>query len=255
MTNLIYIIISSISIMLASLIGVVFLSARVGSWIDDKIEYLVSFSAGIFLVIAVQLGLESINLLHNIPLAFLAIISGVLLLYAISIIFPEVHSHHHGNKDIADHNITNRHSARGVLWGDALHNMADGMILAPAFLVSPIVGILTTLGILIHEIIQEVSEYFVLLRSGYTKKEALVSNFLSSSTVIIGAIIGYFITGTEQLNGTLVGVASGVFLFILFTDMLPHSITSSRGQGDYVRYLLCALGGVILIFAVNFLIE
>lgn len=249
----IYTLISSLVITAASLVGVIFLSDKLGKWAHENLKYLVSFSSGIFLVIAIHLGLEAIEIIDNILLALGTILIGSLILYIVSILFPEVH-HHHEEEELSDGENHYR-SARGVLWGDAVHNFADGIIIGPAFLVNPTIGILTTLGILIHELAQEVSEYFLLVRSGYSSKDALLRNLISSSTVIIGAIVGFFIASLEIWSGILLGIASGVFLFILCTDLIPASVKSSHAEKDYLRYFLWTLAGIALIFLLNSMVQ
>ena len=66
--------------------------------------------------------------------------------------------------------------------GDAIHNVHDGIILVPAFLVSPVVGFGTALAILFHETVQEIAEFFILLGAGYSIKKALLLNLIVSTT-------------------------------------------------------------------------
>ena len=83
--------------------------------------------------------------------------------------------------------------ARRLLLTDGIHNAADGIFLAASYAVSPALALVAGVSIFVHEALQEISEFFVLKDAGYSTKGALVVNFLTSSTIIIGAIGGDFL--------------------------------------------------------------
>src|SRR5690606_11695982 len=109
-----------------------------------------------------------------------------------------------------------------ILTGDTIHNIADGLVLVSAFSVSNEFGFFVTISILIHEIIQEISEYFVLRDSGFSRKKALSFNFLSSLSIFIGIFIGYVLIQNEIIQAVLLGFSAGIFLHIVFHDLLPY---------------------------------
>jgi zinc and cadmium transporter len=108
------------------------------------------------------------------------------------------------------------------LVGDMVHNVTDGVVIASAFLVSPILGLFTTLAAILHEIPQEVGDFGVLLRAGFEKKRALRWNFFAALTILIG-IVGVFIAQPYAQNMTAYTVpfAAGSFLYIALTNLLP----------------------------------
>jgi len=77
-------------------------------------------------------------------------------------------------------------------WVDGLHNFADGILIAAAFLVDPQIGVLTAVAIALHEIPQEVGDFIILLNAGFSKAKALLYNFISSMMAVIGGVLGYF---------------------------------------------------------------
>ncbi|KAF5359170.1 hypothetical protein D9756_003514 [Leucocoprinus leucothites] len=69
------------------------------------------------------------------------------------------------------------------LFGDFVHN-----IMAASFYASPLIGATTTLACFAHEIPHEIADYSILIRSGFTKKQAMQSQFLTA----IGAFVSSF---------------------------------------------------------------
>lgn len=59
--------------------------------------------------------------------------------------------------------------------------------MAASFYSSPLIGATTTLACFAHEIPHEIADYSILIRSGFTKKQAMQSQFLTA----IGAFVGY----------------------------------------------------------------
>ncbi|XP_033980417.1 zinc transporter Slc39a7-like [Trematomus bernacchii] len=59
------------------------------------------------------------------------------------------------------------------LAADFTHNFTDGLAIGVSFLVSPAVGAVTTLTILLHEVPHEIGDFAILVQSGCTKKKAM----------------------------------------------------------------------------------
>ena len=226
--------------MLASLIGAISVWQKIGLTIEKNLHYLVSFSAGVFLLIAYELGHEA-----GWGAWILLGVASSLLLFRL---LPDFH-HHHDN----EHNDHNHSSidARRVIISDAIHNIGDGILLVAAFSVSSALGLATTLSIFIHEIIQEISEFFVLKQAGFTTKKALMLNFLTSSTILIGAIGGYFLLEKfEAIELPLLGITAGAFFVIVLHDLVPHSIKSIKTKKHAFQHVLWfALGAVLISIA------
>ncbi|KAH9856565.1 Zinc/iron permease [Lenzites betulinus] len=81
---------------------------------------------------------------------------------------------------------TSKLSAYLNLFGDFVHNITDGLAMAASFYSSPLIGATTTLACFAHEIPHEIADYSILIRSGFTKKQAMQSQFLTA----IGAFVG-----------------------------------------------------------------
>lgn len=130
------------------------------------------------------------------------------------------------------------------LIGDSIHNFIDGAIIAATFLTSYNLGIITTLNVVFHEIPQEIGDFGVLVYGGLSKKKALMYNFLSAITAIIGAIITYFIGSTYNVE-MLVPFAAGVFIYIAATDLMPE-LHKRNKISETLTQLLAIIFGVLI---------
>ncbi|KAF9267967.1 Zip-domain-containing protein [Marasmius fiardii PR-910] len=84
------------------------------------------------------------------------------------------------------HNGPSKLSAYLNLFGDFVHNITDGLAMAASFYASPLIGATTTLACFAHEIPHEIADYSILIRSGFSKRQAMQSQFLTA----IGAFVG-----------------------------------------------------------------
>jgi len=110
-----------------------------------------------------------------------------------------------------------------LLSSDALHNLGDGMAIAAAFLVGPGYGVLTAAAVIIHELPEEIADYALLRANGMSKRRALVLLALVQLTAGIGAA-GALIASSliEEASGPVLGVASGMFVYIAVIDLIPE---------------------------------
>jgi zinc and cadmium transporter len=109
------------------------------------------------------------------------------------------------------------------LIGDSIHNFIDGLIIAASFIVSIPLGITTTIAIAAHEIPQEIGDFGVLIYGGFKRKKAIILNFTVALTVVIGGIVGYFISRSiENTVVFLLPFAAGGFIYIAATDLIPE---------------------------------
>ena len=248
---MIEILLYSVLIMLASLVGVFSVWHRAGQIIERNLSLLVSFSAGVFIVIAYQLGVETVGHSDTFSSGLIWIIIGVLAVWLLFKFLPSSHHHHDETLETHPHS---RLDARRIIIGDAFHNLGDGILLAASFAVSSSLGTLTALSIFVHELVQEMSEFFVLRQAGYSTKRALALNFAISATILLGASGGFFLLESfERLEVPLLGLASGAFLVVVFHDLVPHSVRASKQKNLYWRHLLWFLIGVVLMFVINIL--
>lgn len=246
MAPIVYSLIAALAIMLVSLSGIVFTARRMGGWMEKNLPLLATFSIGIFAV--VTWGLFSEALEHGAGLVVvLSVIAGATLVKLLSTLIPEAHHHHDPHTDHGHSKIDARH----IIMGDAVHNIGDGLLLVPAFIADVQLGIATASGILLHELVQEISEYFILRESGYTKKEALIRNLFASATILIGVFLSAVLSSVEVLEAPLIGLSAGGFLYILLRDLVPHTLSSITHKGKGEKHIQALVLGVLIMLGVN----
>lgn len=80
--------------------------------------------------------------------------------------------------------LTNHHSA------DFTHNITDGLAMSASFYASPTIGATTTVAVFFHEIPHEVGDFALLVQSGFTKRQAMGSQFITAIGALLGTLIG-----------------------------------------------------------------
>lgn len=237
-----YILIASLVIMIASLSGVIFLWKGFGTHIEKNLRYLVSISAGVFLVVAVQMIIETTHYSKTAGAGFVWVLIGALGIYLLFKFLPAFHHHHDSTHEADSHSTID---VRRIMIGDAIHNIADGILIVSSFAVGATFGIIATASILLHEIVQEVSEFFVLKQAGYSTKKALSLNFLVSSSILVGAFGAFFLLQRfSELEAPLLGISAGIFLLVVLLDLIPHSVRSSKKRIQHIAHGACFLIGI-----------
>lgn len=147
------------------------------------------------------------------------------------------HPHHHDETMKAPSTVV-----PSLLVGDALHNIGDGAAVAAAFLVSPAAGVATALAVIAHELPQEVGDYALLRATGLSRARALLALGAVQLSAVAGA--GAVLLGSrwvEGLEGIILALASGTFLYIGATDLLPelrHIPSPGAARGRLLGFLL-----------------
>jgi zinc and cadmium transporter len=134
------------------------------------------------------------------------------------------------------------------LIGDALHNLIDGLVIGGTYLVSIPLGIATTLAVLFHEIPQELGDFGVLLHGGFTKRKALIMNFLTALTAILGVIIALILGQiSEGFMLFVLPFTAGGFIYIATADLIPELKKETGGRKSILQLIGIVLGiGVML---------
>lgn len=230
---------AALCISLLSLIGVFFFGKS--GHLKGTHRFIVPIAIGVFLgVIFFELIPETLEGSHF--YGSIAIAVGFLSFYLLSHLLRTFHHHHDDEHD----DCKDTQGANMLLIGDAIHNIADGVVIASAFLINPAVGIAATIGIALHEIPQEIAEFGVLMHSGYSKRKALAYNFLSALSIFIGVLLTALFASFGNFVWILTGLAAGNLLYIAASDMIPE-LNHHTQKDHFMQTFVSTLIGLIAI--------
>ncbi len=205
---------------------------------DNVLFFLISFSAGVLLSGAFfHLISESIDLSGTFE-TFKFVFFGFAGFFLLERVF---YWHHCHDKECKSHPI-----GKLILIGDTLHNFIDGVIIAASFFVSPELGLLTSMIIILHEIPQELGDFAVLVYSGMERKRALLLNFFSQLACFAGAGVGIALAGITSFIGVLLPVAAGGFVYIAASDLIPELHKERELKKSMLSFLIFLLGAVLI---------
>ena len=229
-------------ISLVSLLGVFTLSIN-RKRLDNSLDLLVSLSVGallggVFLHLIPELVEEGV--FSDVSIF---VLGGILLFFVLEkfVFWHHCHKSEHEHLCFSYMNLV----------GDGLHNLLDGVLLAGAFLINVQVGFATAIAVLLHEIPQEIGDFGVLMKGGFSRKKALLANFATALTAFIGAIIALvfnaFVIGVVPI---IVAIAAGGFIYIAGTDLIPELHKNPNAKESLLQLVFILIGvgamGVLL---------
>lgn len=235
---------SVIIVSLIALVGIFFLSID-REKLDRMLLILISFAVGALLGDA---------FIHLIPEAFEELGTGLLtplLIVGGMMIFFVMESSvrwRHCYLPITGHHV---HPVGTLnLTGEALHNFIDGLLIAVSYTVSIPIGIATTLAVILHEIPQEIGDFGILVYAGFPVKKALLFNFLSALTAVLGAVI-FLIVGPliEELSPIMLAITAGGFIYMAGSNLIPEIQQNCERLSILSRHFLAILAGTGLMAA------
>jgi zinc and cadmium transporter len=107
----------------------------------------------------------------------------------------------------------------------------------------------------LHEVPQELSDFGVLLYSGFSKKKALLFNFISALFALLGVMLAYFFFNANQLMEIcLLPLAAGGFLYIAASDLVPE-IHQDRNLVRSIISLLLFVLALVFMYYMKILFE
>lgn len=214
---------SVVAISLVSLVGLILLAFRRRD-VSRTTPYLISLAVGTLLGGAA---------LHLMPLAlrqsegegldvWLLFIAGFVGSFILEKFLRVHRAHDHGSAGAQK--AGGRRSLTGmILIGDGIHNLLDGAIIAASYAAGAPTGAIATLAVFLHEIPQEIGDFGALIHAGLSPKMALLLNFLSGLTAMVGALLTLWLgTAMQGAQEMIVPLAAGNFLYIAAADLVPE---------------------------------
>ncbi|OGZ61890.1 MAG: hypothetical protein A2932_00385 [Candidatus Spechtbacteria bacterium RIFCSPLOWO2_01_FULL_46_10] len=211
--------------------------------------FLISFAAGVLL---------SVGFLDLLPEALekfsgdihLVSITALLAMALVFVVERFLWWYHHHRFEAEEHHkehhelhMLNRGQAYILLSGDALHNFIDGVLITAAFFVSFPLGISVSIGIIAHELPQEIADFSVMLNAGFKRLNIFLLNLSAALATLIGAMVSFFVLDFVEISiPYILATAFGVFTYIALSDLIPAIHHQSEHKYDILHFLFFTAG-------------
>lgn len=220
----------------------------------DKLHLILGFSAGAVIGVsffdlmpeAIELGSHSHSISLLLSLVALGFIAYMILDRSI---FLHSHQTEHAHED--EHLEAKQ---RGLLGAGSLsiHSLLDGIAIGLAFKVSPSVGVIVAVAVLVHDFSDGINTVSLILKNRGQRKQAFKWLIVDAVAPVIGVISTVFFTLNEGTLGIILAIFAGFFLYIGASDLLPEShhnhptiwTSFSTILGVIVLYIAISLAGI-----------
>lgn len=164
----------------------------------------------------------------------------IVLGYFIIHFFEHVFSSHFHFGEETHKNDINKQVAFSILLAFVVHTFLDGVAIGSGFAFNALMGFTIFTAVVLHKIPDGLTIASVMLASGRDKKGALGASLLLALSTIAGAFWSATFTGMAPI---LLPLATGVFLHISLTDLIPE-VTKKKS----LIYPLVIVVGVLLYY-------
>jgi zinc and cadmium transporter len=113
-------------------------------------------------------------------------------------------------------------------------------------------GFFVTISVVLHEIPQELGDFGILIKSGFSRKKALFYNLLSGSSSLVAGILAYFLL--DQIQAFIpytIAIAAASFLYVSMADLIPEMHKETKPKESIIQILMILLGVAIIILSAH----
>lgn len=138
-----------------------------------------------------------------------------------------------------------------ILIADGLHNLIGGLAIGATFMVDVRLGITAWFAAALHEVPQELGDFAILVHGKWKTSKALLFNFISGLTFLVGGVIAYFLSKNIEI-AFLIPFAAGNFLYIAAADLIPEIKKPKNLKHSFIHSTAFLLG-LFTLYAVKLL--
>jgi zinc and cadmium transporter len=197
----------------ANILGGLFILHR--EWSRQYLKYFLALGAGFMLAAAIlEILPQSVELSGN--RAYLLVLIGYFVVHFFE---HTLAPHFHFGEETHVEHFVPQHAGISALLGLSIHTFFDGVAIASGFLVSPWLGGIIFLAIVLHKIPEGFTVASLMLASGQSRRTALLASiWLGAATVAGVLLMGMLHSQVEYA----LPVSAGVTLYVAATDLVPE---------------------------------
>ena len=178
------------------------------------LRYFVAAGAGFMLAAAfVRMLPES----AHVPHAFLFVLIGY---FAVHLFEHTVAPHFHFGEEVHGEALLRPSAGYLAVFGLGVHTVFDGVAIAAGFMISPGLGAILFIAVLLHKVPEGFTVASIMLAAGRSPASAVGSAAVLGVLTLLGAV------GTTALAAQYVGMAlalsAGVTIYVAASDLIPE---------------------------------
>jgi ZIP family zinc transporter/zinc and cadmium transporter len=210
-------------------------------WDAALLNYFVAVGAGFMLAAAV---LEMMPVSAGMTsLAPVLVLAGYLLIHLVEhTVVPHFHFGEETHPEHVDVGV-----GASALVGLSIHSFFDGISVASGFVISPRLGLLLFIAIILHKAPEGFTIASIMLAGGYSRRTAQLSSVAVGAAGILGAVVVYPL---QSFIGEGLAFSAGVTLYVAASDLIPEVNRSERGLVAVMVFF-----GVVLYYLTERVIE
>uniref|UniRef100_A0A182F626 Zinc transporter n=1 Tax=Anopheles albimanus TaxID=7167 RepID=A0A182F626_ANOAL len=130
------------------------------------------------------------------------------------------------------------------LAADFTHNFTDGLAIGASYLAGNSIGIVTTITILLHEVPHEIGDFAILIKSGCSKKKAMLLQLTTAVGALAGTVLALLGSGSEAAESWVLPFTAGGFIYIATVSVIPELLEESTKLWQSLKEITALLAGV-----------
>lgn len=137
------------------------------------------------------------------------------------------------------------------LAADFTHNFTDGLAIGASYLAGSGIGLVTTITILLHEVPHEIGDFAILVKSGCSKKRAMMLQLVTALGALTGNVLALLGSGSGDAAASWVlPFTAGGFIYIATVSVIPELLEGSTKLGQSIKEISALLAGVFLMVVI-----
>lgn len=136
------------------------------------------------------------------------------------------------------------------LAADFTHNFTDGLAIGASYLAGNSIGIVTTITILLHEVPHEIGDFAILIKSGCSKKKAMLLQLTTALGALAGNVLALLGT-SEESSPWILPFTAGGFIYIATVSVIPELLEQNTKLWQSLKEIFALLLGVFMMVLIT----